>query len=114
MMRALVTGGSAGIGLAIRRACLDAGRDVVSLDRRPSPIDHVAPGPIDGTAMFHDVMPPSDPRIVTLADGIPVRRLGRPEGVARAVMFLADPHSSFITGQTMFVCGGTSIGSLSL
>jgi predicted hydrocarbon binding protein len=58
MMRTLVTGGSAGIGLAICRACLDAGRDVVSLDRRPSPIDHVAPGPIDGTAMFHDVMPP--------------------------------------------------------
>jgi 3-oxoacyl-[acyl-carrier protein] reductase len=30
------------------------------------------------------------------------------------VLFLADPASGFITGQTMFVCGGTSVGSLGL
>jgi NAD(P)-dependent dehydrogenase (short-subunit alcohol dehydrogenase family) len=77
-------------------------------------VNAVAPGPIAGTAMFHDVLPPGDPRIDALARGIPVRRLGRPEDVAHAVMFLADPGSGFITGQTLFVCGGTSIGSLAL
>ena len=35
-MRALVTGGSAGIGLAICRALLDADYEVVSLDRQPA------------------------------------------------------------------------------
>jgi 3-oxoacyl-[acyl-carrier protein] reductase len=239
MMRALVTGGSAGIGLAICRAFLAAGYSVVSLDRQPSPLVHdglrcitvdlmdevataaaareatsepvttvvhnagvirpalldqvttddlaalsrlhlgaallmaqaalpamraqkfgrivlissraalglqtrtayaatkagligmtrtwalelapegitvnaIAPGPIAGTAMFHDVLPPGDPRIEALAQSIPVRRLGQPEDVARAVIFLADRNSGFITGQTLFVCGGTSVGSLAL
>src|ERR1700722_296338 len=77
-------------------------------------VNAVAPGPIAGTAMFHDVLPPGDPRIEALAQTIPVRRLGQPEDVARMVLFLADRDSSFITGQTMFVCGGTSVGSLGL
>ena len=77
-------------------------------------VNAVAPGPIAGTAMFHDVLPQGDPRIESLAQSIPVRRLGQPEDVARMVLFLADPASGFITGQTMFVCGGTSVGSLGL
>jgi NAD(P)-dependent dehydrogenase (short-subunit alcohol dehydrogenase family) len=77
-------------------------------------VNAVAPGPIVGTAMFHDVLPPGDPRIDALTQSIPVRRLGQPEDVARMVLFLADPASGFITGQTMFVCGGTSVGSLGL
>src|ERR1700744_2748707 len=40
MTRALVTGGSAGIGLAICRALLDADYDVLWLDRQPSPLQH--------------------------------------------------------------------------
>jgi NAD(P)-dependent dehydrogenase (short-subunit alcohol dehydrogenase family) len=77
-------------------------------------VNAIAPGPIAGTAMFHDVLPPGDPRIGALAQSIPVRRLGRPDDVARAVMFLANPDNGFITGQTLFVCGGTSVGSLAL
>jgi 3-oxoacyl-[acyl-carrier protein] reductase len=77
-------------------------------------VNAVAPGPIAGTVMFHEVLPPDDPRIDALAAGIPVRRLGQPRDVARTVLFLADPHSGFITGQTIFECGGTSIGRLSL
>jgi NAD(P)-dependent dehydrogenase (short-subunit alcohol dehydrogenase family) len=32
--------------------------------------------------------------------------------VARAVLFFAAPAASFVTGQTLFVCGGTSVGSI--
>ena len=49
-----------------------------------------------------------------LANGIPVKRLGRSDDVARAVMFFADPANSFVTGQTLFVCGGASVSSITI
>jgi NAD(P)-dependent dehydrogenase (short-subunit alcohol dehydrogenase family) len=94
------------IGMA-RTWALELGPDGIT-------VNAIAPGPIAGTAMFHDVLPPGDPRIDALAQGIPVRRLGQPQDVARAALFLAHPDSGFITGQTLFVCGGTSVGSLAL
>ncbi len=75
-------------------------------------VNAIAPGPIEGTAMFHEVIPRDSPKLTRIAQSIPVRRLGRPEDVARAVMFLAAPDAGFITGQTLFVCGGTSVGSI--
>ena len=72
----------------------------------------VAPGPIGGTAMFRDVIPAASEREAKLAASIPVRRLGHPADVARAVLFFADADAGFITGQTLFVCGGSSVGSL--
>ncbi|MDH3753229.1 MAG: SDR family oxidoreductase [Acidimicrobiia bacterium] len=44
--------------------------------------------------------------IADLADQIPVGRLGEPEDVARAVLFLAARESSFITAEVMDVNGG--------
>jgi NAD(P)-dependent dehydrogenase (short-subunit alcohol dehydrogenase family) len=49
-----------------------------------------------------------------MAASIPVRRLGQPDDVARAVMFMLAPGNGFVTGQTLMVCGGASLGSLSL
>ncbi len=77
-------------------------------------VNCIAPGPIARTAMFHDVIPAGSEREAALAGSIPVQRLGQPEDVARAAMFFADPASGFITGQTLFVCGGSSIGSLAI
>ena len=42
---------------------------------------------------------------------IPVRRLGKPEDIAAAVVFLAGPGASYITGQVLAVDGGLSLGS---
>ncbi len=77
-------------------------------------VNVVAPGPIGATDIFHEVLPVGDPRIDALAERIPVGRLGTPRDVSRAVLFLAHPDSGFITGQTLFVCGGTSVGSLTI
>ena len=41
---------------------------------------------------------------------VPMGRMGTPEDVAQAVAFFADARSGFITGQTVFVCGGTAVG----
>jgi 2-hydroxycyclohexanecarboxyl-CoA dehydrogenase len=41
-----------------------------------------------------------------IAKAYPLRRVGRPEDVAPAVLFLASDAADFITGQTLSVSGG--------
>jgi NAD(P)-dependent dehydrogenase (short-subunit alcohol dehydrogenase family) len=41
---------------------------------------------------------------------IPMQRLGLPEEVAACVSFLASPAASYVTGQTLMICGGLSLG----
>ncbi len=72
----------------------------------------VCPGPIAQTEMFHDVIPADSPKIDQIAASVPVRRLGTPDDVARAVSFFVSESAGFVTGQTLFVCGGTSVGSI--
>jgi len=76
-------------------------------------VNVVAPGPVE-TDMFHEVIPQGSPKVDQLARSIPVGRIGRPDDVARAVMFFAAKDSDFITGQALYVCGGASIGSIAL
>ena len=77
-------------------------------------VNVVAPGPIRGTEMFHAVVPAESEREHKLSEAIPVKRLGTPEDVARAVDFFVDPGNGFITGQVLYVCGGASIGSVTI
>ncbi len=65
-------------------------------------VNALCPGVID-TAMMASVA--KDAR-ATMAARIPAGRLGRPEEVASAALFLALPHSAYITGATLAVDGG--------
>jgi NAD(P)-dependent dehydrogenase (short-subunit alcohol dehydrogenase family) len=42
---------------------------------------------------------------------LPVKKIGQPEDVAKAVSFFASQESKYITGQMFFVCGGKSLYS---
>ena len=57
-------------------------------------VNMVAPGPIQGTEMFHEVVPAGSDRETALAAAIPVRRLGEPEDVAHAVLFFAGREAA--------------------
>ncbi len=53
---------------------------------------------------MNDGVPPD--ALIRIVDNTPVRRIGRPEDVSHAVLFLADEKSSFINGALLHVDGG--------
>lgn len=70
----------------------------------------VAPGPI-ATELFERANPPGSPRTAELVSSIPAGRLGRPADVAHATAFFLHEQSGFFTGQTLYACGGKTVGS---
>jgi len=76
-------------------------------------VNVVAPGPIL-TDNFWGIIEKGSQRESDLAKRIPVGRLGNTEDVSNAFLFFCDPANSFVTGQTLYVCGGSSVGAMSL
>lgn len=69
----------------------------------------VAPGPI-ATDLFERANPADSPQTIELVGSIPVQRMGSTADVAHAVSYFLDERSGFVTGQTMYVCGGMTVG----
>lgn len=67
-------------------------------------VNAIAPGPVE-TAMLDRFTGSSDRKAGLVAD-IPLRRAGRPEELADAILFLASDKAAFITGQIIQVNGG--------
>lgn len=78
------------------------------LARRGVTVNAVAPGFIE-TDMTEAVVNAAGAQV---KKAIPVRRLGKPEDIANAVLFLASDESSYITGQVITVDGGLSLGGM--
>jgi NAD(P)-dependent dehydrogenase (short-subunit alcohol dehydrogenase family) len=72
-------------------------------------VNCVAPGPIATTAFWKNNPPDSDYTRDLIAS-VPLKRMGTPEDVANAVAFFCSDDASFVTGQTLFVCGGVTVG----
>ena len=70
-------------------------------------VNCIAPGPMN-TPMVKTI--PQDV-FDRMLKSIPLGRIGEPQDIANAVLFLVSDEASFITGQTIFVCGGRSIGA---
>ena len=74
-------------------------------------VNNVAPGPI-ATELFTAANPPGSPKTEAILKSVPLGRVGQPEDVANLVAFLASDEAGFITGQTVFICGGLTIGGV--
>ncbi|HET8746106.1 MAG TPA: SDR family oxidoreductase [Ramlibacter sp.] len=72
-------------------------------------VNAIAPGPI-ATELFRKSNPEGAPRTQRILDSIVVKRMGTPEDVARAALFFLSPDNGFVTGQVLYVCGGTTLG----
>ncbi len=72
----------------------------------------IAPGPID-TPMLQGAVKDGGAKLLDVMRGMTLlRRLGAPEEVAAAVLFLASREAGFITGETLGVSGGMGIGGV--
>lgn len=72
-------------------------------------VNAVAPGPTE-TALFRQNNPPGSPGEARYLAAVPMGRFGAPDEIAAAIRFLLSEEAGFITGQTLFVDGGASIG----
>ncbi len=69
-------------------------------------VNAVAPGPTDTPLLGYDAMTPEQK---ALENNNPMGRIGRPEEVAAAVVFLAGPTATFFTGQCLGANGGAAM-----
>lgn len=67
----------------------------------------IAPALVD-TPLFRDLKDEVQERLIKT---IPAGRLGTPEDLGHAALFLASDEASYVTGQTLYVCGGRSLGA---
>jgi NAD(P)-dependent dehydrogenase (short-subunit alcohol dehydrogenase family) len=71
-------------------------------------VNAVSPGSTD-TPGLNDLLassPAGEERRKSIAGSVPLGRLGTPDEIAKAVVFLASDDSSYITGTELFVDGG--------
>lgn len=78
------------------------------IGRRGITVNAVAPGFIE-TDMTEAVRNAAEAEI---KKRIPCRRLGKPEDIANAVLFLASDESAYITGHVLTVDGGLTLGGI--
>ena len=119
--RILFNGSRAGLGAPTRTAYSATKAGMIGMARTWAlelapdgiTVNVIAPGPIL-TDNFWGIVEKDSEQQEALAKRIPVGRLGTVDDVTRAFLFFCDPENSFITGQTLYVCGGASIGSLQI
>jgi NAD(P)-dependent dehydrogenase (short-subunit alcohol dehydrogenase family) len=73
-------------------------------------VNVIAPGPI-AIELFRNGNPEDSEATKKIIEGLAVKRIGEPDDIARAAMFFLDPRNGFVTGQTLYVCGGLSVGN---
>jgi NAD(P)-dependent dehydrogenase (short-subunit alcohol dehydrogenase family) len=120
---AVVTGSGRGIGRGIALGLAEAGAYAAAkagalnltltmaaeLAPRGIRVNSVSPGPVP-TEAFLRVLDFTEPDLLRLASTVPLGRLGTPEDIAAAVLYLASPAAAWVTGQNILVSGGREGG----
>jgi NAD(P)-dependent dehydrogenase (short-subunit alcohol dehydrogenase family) len=72
-------------------------------------VNAVSPGPVETPIFGKMGLPPEakDETVRGFSEQVPLKRLGRPEEIAKAVLFLAGSDSSFLVGTEIVADGGT-------
>jgi len=71
-------------------------------------VNCVAPGLVD-TPLLAQVTEGNEKLMAAIVRSIPLGRVGRPEDVARVILFLASDDAAYMTGQTVSVDGGLTM-----
>ena len=88
------------------KAAVNSLTQTMSLEFAPKiRVNAVGPGPIP-TENFNDSTNFPEGKSVADIIGVPLKRLGEPEDIGHAVVYLASPASSWVTGQCLYVSGG--------
>ena len=85
-----------------RTMAMELGRDGIT-------VNAIGPGPI-ATDLFRQSNPEGAPQTERILNSIIVGRMGTAEDVARTAVFFLSPDNGFVTGQILYVCGGTTLG----
>src|SRR5262245_3529971 len=106
---AVITGGSSGIGLATAQRFVAEGAHVFVTGRRNGiRVNVVSPGATDTPIIDGQFTTSKQAEVAkaAFAERTPLGRIGRPDELASAVLFLACEESSFVTGFDLQVDGG--------
>lgn len=97
-----VCAAKAGVDMITRTLSMEWGPEGIRLNS-------IVPGPIDGTEGMKRLAPTEEIRKLTI-DSVPLRRLGSPEDIGNACLFLSSEMGSYVSGTVIPVDGGWAQG----
>jgi 7-alpha-hydroxysteroid dehydrogenase len=101
------------VGYGTAKAALSHWTKLVAMDLSPRVrVNAIAVGSIATSAL--EVVLESDGLRDQMIQGTPLKRLGEPDDIALAALYLASPAASFVTGKVMEVDGGLEEANLEL
>lgn len=106
------------VGLPLRTSYAAAKAGLISMTRTWASelattgitVNAIAPGPTE-TELFRANSPVGSASEQRFLQRVPMQRLAQPDEIAAAIAFFASEDASYITGQTLFVDGGSSLGA---
>jgi 7-alpha-hydroxysteroid dehydrogenase len=88
------------------KAAVNSLTQTMSLEFAPKiRVNAVGPGPVP-TPNFNESTNFPEGKALEDIIGVPLKRLGTPEDIGHAVVYLASPAASWVTGQCLYVAGG--------